>query len=692
MSDTARNSDQEIKSGLTAIKDDSGDSGITVTDPDTGWHAERMVEYVTTSPNGARHIKRDKEYSFRPYFAKAVHDAVNYRDFREPPGSPVGTPSGNTVALDDNTLLVGVQPGAGSLAADWVVKAEDVGFEFSVVSDTLNFLKSKPDFNPFHPNGRNQSSLFISKDEPIAADKDVDLPRRYFGRAHDMIVPRQTQDVKLKRVRFVPKGNYFNKKTKTTEDYQDAFYKAMWNISPFEQPFEGLLKQQSEHIGDMKGGRHGFTAHDYATAIDSELILLVPPVFQGGWMVDLVLDVAGQIHDVLGIGRGTRYERYEARDGKKVNLVYMRHDAMFAKFPTQKGRFHFLGFEDAIEPVGEPFWADHVMDDDKKGLDTKLDEPPPRTKHEDGQWRVRFRMEPPRGRPPWCPPYGDWTVTGESGQPHPTTHGGPENGPPFEDPPRFPFWYHRFQEQQFEAVTAHHTVDRFAYAWAIDDIAYKIRIPIMVAADISPNRVDVQVAFRSRPDCPLSAPPPLVELPVRSLSAFEINEKGFCLIDFEIGAGHVKDHPDGTLEFGVFQRSSSTATEPMLMGMGIIDKIVPGNSLTKAPPDSPINLDQMDSGGSIAPGGSTSDLIITFEADLTDPDLEAIRLEVEVVLTSASFESTPTRRAIAVASGGTGTVAILLSSGTYKWRARGLNASGEVSDWVAFADPSFTIV
>lgn len=677
---TTRYPDNEIDAGYEPIKDSTAISfaperttvasqslgtgtlflgavtpGSTVTGPsdvNKGWHAKRMIEFAAVSGGGVRHIARDKEYAFRPKIAKIVHDSVTYRDFREPPSNQISS---------------------------WVDDAETFGFEIGLVSDGENFLKGKPDFNPSHPNGRNQSTLIMSKEPLTDKDKDVDLPQRYFGRAHDMIIVRQTQDVKLKRVKFVaPRSGYF-KRTPQTNEYQDAFWKAMWNITPFDQPFEESLKRKSEEDGGPD--EHGFKAHDYSTAIDSELVQIAPPVFQGGWMFDGVLLAAGQIHDVLGVGTGEPYTRYFARDNKEISLVYLRHDAIFSKNSSTLGRIHFQGEATATDPWGREYWADLFLDTEKKGADNTRFTP-----HETGQWRVKIQ------------------IPEDTDTPTPRTNPQPENGFPGDTPtpgsqagqstqPPSGGGSFKFQAQEFEGHVFNAGLAESHPVWeSFSEVAYILTVPLRFKViPPLPEFSEIAFVFHARPDCPNQNPPPFTDLR-KQVTADDVNDKGFCRITFPISRGHVEGLEGGYLHCGIWQTNVSTSTEPIFMG-DITFKIRRPGLLGKLAPADPINLDQKNASlVSIPAGGSTSDTDITFEADLSDPDSEDVALEVELVLTSESFENTARARGLFVTSGATGNVTITgLSSGTYKWRARAINLSGVVSDWVAFADPSFTI-
>lgn len=363
-------------------------------DPDRGWNAYRWAILEATSGR-PRHIGVDKEYAFRRKIASLQKDAIVYRDHREAPGN-LGLPS----------------PGSSGSKAEAFREGspEDFALEYGLISDSVNPVKSKPDWNPSHYNGLNRSTLIHDQDEPTGSDVDRDLPRRYFGRLHDVILTRFTQKINLKRVIFGPKSKGFLKNQRKTVTYEEGVRKAMWNVTPFDNPASLTLDQKDEHNGGP--GKHGYKAHDYSTALaTSTQSSGSGKYFQGGWMLDQVLDRASMIHDVLGVGNG-RLDRYTARGGKKVSTTYIRHDAIFAQTQAALGRLHFKGVDTAEEPDGRKRWADLYLDIAKKGLDTKID---PTGVHETGQWRIIW-LKPP------VPICNCWTTTVP---PVPSGDGGP---------------------------------------------------------------------------------------------------------------------------------------------------------------------------------------------------------------------------------------------------------------------------
>lgn len=72
-------------------------------------------------------------------------------------------------------------------------------------------------------------------------------------------------------------------------------------------------------------------------------------------------------------------------------------------------------------------------------------------------------------------------------------------------------------------------------------------------------------------------------------------------------------------------------------------------------------------------------------ATLDDPENDQVHLDVEIVISTASFTNAPT---LSTALSAEGTLEVALSSlptGTYKWQARARDAAGATSAWVPFA-------
>lgn len=81
-------------------------------------------------------------------------------------------------------------------------------------------------------------------------------------------------------------------------------------------------------------------------------------------------------------------------------------------------------------------------------------------------------------------------------------------------------------------------------------------------------------------------------------------------------------------------------------------------------------------------------------ASVDDPENAQVRLEVEVVSSSAAFTGTATQAGALGAEGQLELVLNTLPAGTYKWQLRALDASGAASAWTGFAGgaAAFTIL
>lgn len=200
--------DNEFDAAVTPIAELSSDSfGDGHSRTSDGWNVARFVEVGRVDPEGPRSVTRDKEYGLRPKFAKLHHDQVIYRHFANPDGGqgagPGQTVAGPGVIGPDGVVDVGIT-GADSAgderAAGWDVDSNEVAFEISLVSDFHGIHKSQPTWNPSHYNSPNRSGLLVSRQLLEDEDKHFDLPRRYFSRLNDIMVPIATQDIDLDRL------------------------------------------------------------------------------------------------------------------------------------------------------------------------------------------------------------------------------------------------------------------------------------------------------------------------------------------------------------------------------------------------------------------------------------------------------------------------------------------------------------
>lgn len=106
------------------------------------------------------------------------------------------------------------------------------------------------------------------------------------------------------------------------------------------------------------------------------------------------------------------------------------------------------------------------------------------------------------------------------------------------------------------------------------------------------------------------------------------------------------------------------------------------------PPDDPTGLGQYEHNNqAIVPGGTTTQLTVTFKATISDPDGDQVKLEVEVRPFAIAFTGTPTDSSSLVTGGGQqqGQVSVsVVSSTDYHWQARTADQGGKASGWVAF--------
>jgi hypothetical protein len=400
---------------MEVVRDESGES--TTTDKDAGWHYKRLCIVGFSDESGTRAYKRDKEYGFRPMIGTPQPDSTVYRDHRDPPGaaSPKDSKDGAGTAaaaiskpVESATLTLGIKgasapagggpPGSSggggggedtSTPPGWSDGPDKFVIEYGLISDK-EAVKSAPDWNPLHYGGKNRSTL-IHGDPVKGADKDIDFPKRYFGRLHDLTIVRQTQDVKLSRVRFKPGGDGagFFKRVKSTEKYDEGMFKGMLNITPKDNPSTVVADQPFQGVHDLTDlikGKHGYGPHAY-NGVPTSGTAVAPEgqYFQGGWCYDGYLGIAGQMfHDVMGIEAGAG-KRYTAKEGFAIGTGYIRDDARFGKDGSLIGRIRFRGVGVAAEPGGIKFWADHFFDLTKKNEETDI-------YHETGEWRVIWEL------------------------------------------------------------------------------------------------------------------------------------------------------------------------------------------------------------------------------------------------------------------------------------------------------------
>lgn len=104
-------------------------------------------------------------------------------------------------------------------------------------------------------------------------------------------------------------------------------------------------------------------------------------------------------------------------------------------------------------------------------------------------------------------------------------------------------------------------------------------------------------------------------------------------------------------------------------------------------PNLPTSLSQHDSTSTPAlPAGSTNDdTTIVFKATLSDPDLDAVWLDLEVRPVGTAFTNGATNVGTEITSGSTATISVgSLTDGSYHWQARTADRNGARSAWVSF--------
>ena len=107
------------------------------------------------------------------------------------------------------------------------------------------------------------------------------------------------------------------------------------------------------------------------------------------------------------------------------------------------------------------------------------------------------------------------------------------------------------------------------------------------------------------------------------------------------------------------------------------------------PPNNPASLQQYKSDGItvIAVGAQTTETTVVLKGTVSDPDVNNVKLQVEVRATGTAFSNVSTHESGLVASGGTASVTVsgLTSGTTYHWQARTMDSVGAPSAaWVIF--------
>lgn len=106
------------------------------------------------------------------------------------------------------------------------------------------------------------------------------------------------------------------------------------------------------------------------------------------------------------------------------------------------------------------------------------------------------------------------------------------------------------------------------------------------------------------------------------------------------------------------------------------------------PPNNPASLQQYKSDGTtvIAVGAQTTETTVILKGTVSDPDVNNVKLQVEVRPTGTAFSNTFTHESALVASGNTASVTVsgLISGTTYHWQSRAVDSAAAASSWVVF--------
>ncbi|MBI2933737.1 MAG: hypothetical protein HYY16_19000 [Planctomycetes bacterium] len=98
----------------------------------------------------------------------------------------------------------------------------------------------------------------------------------------------------------------------------------------------------------------------------------------------------------------------------------------------------------------------------------------------------------------------------------------------------------------------------------------------------------------------------------------------------------------------------------------------------------------------IPAGGTTNERTVVLQAAVSDTDSSSVRLDVEVVPSSAAFTGAPTASSAFVADGSTAEVVItgLLAGTAYRWRYRAADSGGATGAWTDYGagDPDFILI
>lgn len=101
---------------------------------------------------------------------------------------------------------------------------------------------------------------------------------------------------------------------------------------------------------------------------------------------------------------------------------------------------------------------------------------------------------------------------------------------------------------------------------------------------------------------------------------------------------------------------------------------------------------QRSAGGVEVLAGEEVESVPRVWAVVTDPDGDAIRLEVELRRADRPFTGEATHTSAQAPSGAVSVVLGALAGGEYKWQARGVDSKGTQGDWIPFADGDVAFV
>ena len=117
-------------------------------------------------------------------------------------------------------------------------------------------------------------------------------------------------------------------------------------------------------------------------------------------------------------------------------------------------------------------------------------------------------------------------------------------------------------------------------------------------------------------------------------------------------------------------------------------------SRNRRPPNPPATMAQLKSAGatSLGIGQIINESTVILKAIISDPDGDSVKLQIELHRLdefAGAFTGEPTHESERVASGSQARiVAFGLVNGDYHWRARTIDATGAMSDWVGFGGNS----